>query len=154
MPATSAGRLAGSEGMRAQLAAIHIGGSSASMLIAERTEDRKAPLRLLEFLEQPLPLASDVFERGALSPATIERCVAIVRRFQEALLDYGMARVEAGAQGQHKLQRGYEPTPTYSAHWIRDPALHSAVARFLGQERRAMSLEAERLRELLPYRQS
>lgn len=94
MPAASVPRLAGSEGSRAQMAAIHIGGSSASMLIAERTEDRKAPLRLLEFLEQPLPLASDVFERGALSSATIERCVAIIRRFQEALLDYGMARVE------------------------------------------------------------
>ena len=35
-------------------------------------------------------------------------------------IERGLSRVEAGAQGQHKIQRGYLPTPTYSAHWIRD----------------------------------
>jgi predicted N-acyltransferase len=65
----------------------------------------------------------------------------------------GLARVEAGAQGRHKLQRGYEPVPTWSAHWIRDPGLRGAVERFLVQERRAVAAEAEELRELLPYRQ-
>ena len=38
----------------------------------------------------------------------------------EFAIERGLARVEAGAQGPHKLQRGYEPVPTYSAHWIRD----------------------------------
>ena len=47
----------------------------------------------------------------------------------------GLARVEAGAQGAHKVARGYLPCPTYSAHWIRDPRLREAVARFLGAER-------------------
>ena len=64
----------------------------------------------------------------------------------------GLARVEAGAQGPHKLQRGYEPVPTYSAHWIRDPGFRDAVERFLVQERREMAFEMEQLRELLPYR--
>ena len=41
---------------------------------------------------------------------------------------HGVPRVEAGAQGEHKIQRGYLPTPTYSAHWIRDPGLKRAVA--------------------------
>ncbi len=43
----------------------------------------------------------------------------------EFAIAHGLARVEAGAQGPHKLQRGYEPVPTYSAHWIRDPGLRT-----------------------------
>ena len=65
-----------------------------------------------------------------------------------------LARVEAGAQGPHKLQRGYEPVPTYSAHWIRDPGFRDAVERFLAEERREMRCELDQLRELLPYRQA
>ena len=47
----------------------------------------------------------------------------------------GFKRVEAGAQGQHKIARGYLPNPVYSAHWIADPALREPVARYLEQER-------------------
>ena len=68
-------------------------------------------------------------------------------------IEKGLARVEAGAQGQHKLHRGYEPVPTYSAHWIRDPHFRSAVSNFLEQERLEMAREREALRDLLPYRQ-
>jgi uncharacterized protein len=71
----------------------------------------------------------------------------------EFAIECGLARVEAGAQGPHKLQRGYEPVPTYSAHWIRDPAFRTAVERFLAQERAEMACEMDQLRELLPYRQ-
>ena len=71
----------------------------------------------------------------------------------EFAIGRGLARVEAGAQGPHKLQRGYEPVPTYSAHWIRDPNFRDAVERFLAEERREMAFEMEQLRELLPYRQ-
>src|SRR3569623_968186 len=53
----------------------------------------------------------------------------------------GLARVEAGAQGQHKIARGYLPTPVYSAHWIADPALRDPVARYLEQERLAVRCE-------------
>jgi predicted N-acyltransferase len=70
----------------------------------------------------------------------------------EFAIGRGLARVEAGAQGPHKLQRGYEPVPTYSAHWIRDAGFRDAVERFLVEERREMTCELERLRELLPYR--
>jgi hypothetical protein len=68
-------------------------------------------------------------------------------------IGHGLARVEAGAQGPHKLQRGYEPVATYSAHWIRDPGFRAAVERFLTQERAEMACEMAELRELLPYRQ-
>ena len=65
----------------------------------------------------------------------------------------GLARVEAGAQGPHKLQRGYAPVPTYSLHLIRDPRFERAVVRFLDAERREMAERIEGLWELLPYRQ-
>jgi predicted N-acyltransferase len=61
----------------------------------------------------------------------------------EHAIRLGLARVEAGAQGQHKIARGYLPTPVYSAHWIADPALRAPVARFLEQERAAMAEEME-----------
>ena len=65
----------------------------------------------------------------------------------------GLALVEAGAQGPHKIQRGYLPTPTYSAHWIRDPGLARGVADFLRRERAGLEREMAALSELSPYRQ-
>ena len=49
---------------------------------------------------------------------------------------HGLARVEAGAQGAHKIARGYLPKPTFSAHWIRDAGFRAAVANYLDSERR------------------
>jgi predicted N-acyltransferase len=58
-------------------------------------------------------------------------------------LDYcirrGLSRFEPGAQGEHKISRGFLPTPTWSAHWIADDRWRTAIARFLDQERDAMS---------------
>jgi predicted N-acyltransferase len=53
----------------------------------------------------------------------------------EAAIERGLPRVEAGAQGEHKLQRGYLPSLTYSSHYIRDGQLRGAVDRFLEYER-------------------
>ncbi len=64
----------------------------------------------------------------------------------------GLARVEAGAQGEHKIQRGYMPATTYSAHWIRDPALRDAIAHFLERERRAIDEEQNILESFAPFR--
>ncbi len=69
----------------------------------------------------------------------------------EYAIENGMARVEAGAQGMHKLQRGYEPVLTRSAHYIRDPGLREPVRRFLQQEKRSMAHELRELRDLLPF---
>ena len=60
--------------------------------------------------------------------------------------------MEAGAQGEHKLARGYEPVTTYSAHYIRDPGFRRAVARYLEEERRAVANEVEVLQEFTPFR--
>ncbi len=70
----------------------------------------------------------------------------------EFAITRGLARVEAGAQGEHKLARGYMPSMTYSAHWIADPALARAVADYLGRERAAVAFEQEALEEHAPYR--
>jgi uncharacterized protein len=63
-----------------------------------------------------------------------------------------LARVEAGAQGEHKLARGYLPAATYSAHWIADPGLRRAIARYLEEERRAVAEHREMLAEYGPYK--
>jgi hypothetical protein len=63
-----------------------------------------------------------------------------------------LARVEAGAQGEHKLARGYLPTPTYSLHWMRDPRFAEAVARYLAEERRAVAAHIEGLVQAAPFK--
>ena len=65
----------------------------------------------------------------------------------------GLDRVEAGAQGPHKVQRGYLPSPTYSLHYLRDPGFHDAVADFLRHERAAIAREMHDIEEeMSPYR--
>lgn len=70
----------------------------------------------------------------------------------ELAIELGLARVEAGAQGEHKLARGYEPTTTFSAHWIAHPGLRSAVANYLKSETPAVIDEAEILAEHTPFK--
>ena len=66
----------------------------------------------------------------------------------------GLSRVEAGAQGPHKIARGYLPSPVYSAHWIADPALREPVARYLEEERAEVHQEMEYLQEhYSPFRE-
>lgn len=68
---------------------------------------------------------------------------------------HGLSRVEAGAQGEHKIARGYLPSPVYSAHWIADPALRDPVARYLDNERPAVEAEMEAMTaDLSPYRRT
>lgn len=64
----------------------------------------------------------------------------------------GLGRVEAGAQGEHKLARGYLPNETHSLHWIADAGFRNAVARFLDAERKAMGEEIEVLTAYGPFR--
>jgi len=64
----------------------------------------------------------------------------------------GLSRVEAGAQGEHKLARGYLPTPVHSLHYIANPAFRDAVARYLVEERRAVDEEIEVLTAYGPFR--
>lgn len=69
-------------------------------------------------------------------------------------IERGLARVEAGAQGGHKLARGYGPVATWSAHFIADPGFRRAVADFLEQERRAEEAEMDWLEGHMPFRRA
>ncbi len=71
----------------------------------------------------------------------------------EFAISRGLSRVEAGAQGEHKIARGYLPSPVYSAHFIADPALREPVARYLDGERPAVAAEIDAMTdELSPFR--
>jgi predicted N-acyltransferase len=70
----------------------------------------------------------------------------------EAAITRGLPRVEAGAQGEHKLARGYTPVTTWSAHYIPDPGFRRAIEEYLAHERDAVAHEQEFLGELTPFR--
>src|SRR6202040_1443172 len=71
-------------------------------------------------------------------------------------IDFAIAhklpRVEAGAQGEHKISRGYLPTTTYSAHYIADPALRRAIAEYLVRERAYIYSAGAEVAAMAPYR--
>ncbi len=66
----------------------------------------------------------------------------------------GLQRVEAGAQGEHKIARGYLPQTTYSAHYIADPSLRRAVRDYLKQERAYVQEAVEELTDAGPFRKT
>ncbi len=70
----------------------------------------------------------------------------------EYAITHSLDRVEAGAQGEHKLARGYMPVPTHSAHWIENPGLRNAVENYLRGERQHVKMESEILTEHGPYK--
>lgn len=72
----------------------------------------------------------------------------------EFAISHGLYVVEAGAQGSHKLARGYVPTPTYSAHFIAHEGFRAAIADYLRRERAAVVQEMEFLGEMTPFRRA
>ena len=72
----------------------------------------------------------------------------------EWAIDHGLKCVQAGAQGEHKVARGYEPVITRSAHFIPNASFRNAVAEFVEAEREGVAAEIEWLRRDLPYRSS
>ncbi len=72
----------------------------------------------------------------------------------DAAIQRGLGRVEAGAQGEHKLARGYLPVETHSLHWIADPGFRKAVAEFVDAEAAAVGEDIEILTSMGPFRRS
>jgi predicted N-acyltransferase len=72
----------------------------------------------------------------------------------EFAIAQGLQRVEAGAQGEHKLARGYLPVPTHSLHWLRDPGFAEAVAQYLKAERAAVDEDITILTSYGPFRKT
>lgn len=91
---------------------------------------------------------------GALADVPFLHFELSFYRAIEWAIAHGLERVEAGAQGEHKLARGYEPVITRSVHHLADPDFKSAVADFLVRERAAIDRELEWCRSCLPYKRS
>ncbi len=69
-------------------------------------------------------------------------------------IEHGLVRFEPGAQGEHKLRRGFEPTATCSAHWLRDPVFAAAIDNHLALERQWLETYLRQSREQLPFRRN
>jgi predicted N-acyltransferase len=72
----------------------------------------------------------------------------------EFCIEQGLARFDPGAQGEHKIQRGFEPVTTGSLHWIAHAGFEAAIRDFLARERSAMQQQIEALAEWLPFKAS
>jgi len=72
----------------------------------------------------------------------------------EYAITHKLPRVEAGAQGEHKIARGYLPTTTYSAHYIADPALRRAIGDYLQRERAYVAAAGAELATYAPFRKN
>ncbi|MGZ5027585.1 MAG: GNAT family N-acetyltransferase [Methylobacter sp.] len=68
-------------------------------------------------------------------------------------IEHGLKRFDSGAQGEHKIARGFEPITTYSAHWIKDVRFAQAIGRFLVKEQEAMQLYKQDAASYLPFKQ-
>jgi len=89
---------------------------------------------------------------GALEPVACLHFECCYYQMIDFAIERRLAVFEGGAQGAHKLARGLDPVPTLSAHWIRDPALRDAVARFLANEREAVGAAIDELAEHRAFR--
>ena len=91
----------------------------------------------------------DVRQAVAHFPDMCNLCIQAL----EAAIERGLPRVEAGAQGEHKLQRGYMPSMTHSSHYIRDPRLRAAIDSYLSHERVQIEYTMEALAQhVSPYK--
>src|SRR5690606_18424291 len=90
--------------------------------------------------------------RGALRPVPLLHFELCYYQAIDFALAHKLATVEAGAQGEHKLARGYVPSTTRSVHWIGHEGLRHAVANFVEQERLSVSHDQEVLASYAPFR--
>ncbi len=89
---------------------------------------------------------------GAIEPVPRLHFEACYYQAIETAIEVGLRVVEGGAQGEHKVSRGFDPVPTVSAHWLADPAFAQAVDRFLQREDAMVGAYLDELRERSPYR--
>ncbi|MCZ4352558.1 GNAT family N-acetyltransferase [Roseovarius aestuarii] len=110
--------------------------------------------------DQPVAGALNFIGRSALygrywGCVTDHPCLHFELCYYQAIeyaIAHGLSRVEAGAQGEHKLARGYLPVPTHSLHWIRDPGFADAVAQYLQAEGAAVAEDIDILTSYGPFR--
>ncbi len=124
-------------------------GRQVLLVLAERGDE---PLAAALFLRSDNTLYGRYWGCGTSLPGLhFETCY-----YQgiEYCLRHGLRRFEPGAQGEHKIARGFLPTPTYSAHWLAEPHLREAIAEFLRREAQAARQYMSELTRHSPYRQA
>ncbi len=101
-----------------------------------------------------LASATHLFGRnwGCLERAKFLHFEACYYQAIEHAIEHRLTTVEAGAQGHHKLQRGYLPTETYSLHWLSHPQFHAAIDRYLVDERQGVEAEISVLMDSSPFK--
>ena len=101
-----------------------------------------------------LASATHLFGRnwGCLERAKFLHFEACYYQAIEHAIERGLTTVEAGAQGHHKLQRGYLPSETYSLHWMSHPQFHAAIDRYLVDERQGIEAEIAALMDSSPFK--
>ncbi len=71
----------------------------------------------------------------------------------EYCIEHGLRRFDSGAQGEHKISRGFEPVTTYSAHWIKEPRFAKAIGHFLAREQKVVRHYKQEATAYLPFKQ-
>jgi predicted N-acyltransferase len=89
---------------------------------------------------------------GAATEMPFLHFEACYYRALDFAIAHGLKQVEAGAQGEHKVSRGYLPTATHSAHWVADPGFRTAIARYLDHERPLIAEDMAEQTESGPFR--
>ena len=114
----------------------------------------------------PVAAALGVFDEGRAAPRLYGRYWGAVESIDclhfeccyyqmiEFAIERKLAWFEGGAQGAHKLARGLDPAPTRSAHWLADPTMSGAVARFLARERAGVAAAIDELNEHRAFKTS
>jgi hypothetical protein len=69
-------------------------------------------------------------------------------------IEHGLARFDSGAQGEHKISRGFEPVTTYSAHWLKDAGFAKAIAQFVDREKQAIQHYKQDAANYLPFKRA
>lgn len=119
-----------------------------SLVVAE---DRSGPLASALFFRTPTTLYGRYW--GALRTADGLHFEACYYQGMELCIELGLTDFDPGTQGEHKLLRGFAPRLTYSLHWLREPAFHEAILRFVAEERHEIRQYLLAARKALPYRQ-
>ncbi|MEM7661725.1 MAG: GNAT family N-acetyltransferase [Pseudomonadota bacterium] len=128
-------------------------------LLGERMSDR---ILLVFAMDDGVPIAgalnligSDtLYGRywGCIAPRPMLHFEVCYYQAIDYAISNGLKYVEAGAQGGHKLARGYAPVTTHSAHWIAHPSFREAIADYLERERDAVASDQDYLRERTPFK--
>jgi predicted N-acyltransferase len=129
-----------------------IANSMADQVILVLAEDQIGPAASALFFRTESTLYGRYW--GALRPADGLHFEVCYYQGIELCIQHGLENFDPGTQGEHKLFRGFAPKLTYSLHWLREPAYHEAILRYVSEERDGIRRYLRAAEEALPFRES